>query len=200
MSDPSTNKPAAVQLYALTSGGVRVPLRADASGNLVLAATIDTTNLALHADVDGLETAVASTNTKLDTVNTNLGTIDGRVDGLETAVTSTNTKLDTVNTNLTTIDGRVDGLEALIGTTNTNTAALAQPTLTTAVTPSDSTNTTTTASKGFWVGTGGNVAVKGTGDSAATTLTNVPSGTYIPGAYQRIMSTNTTASNIVSFA
>ncbi len=61
--------------------------------------------------VDGLETAVASTNTKLDTVNTNLTTIDGRVDGLETAVASTNTKLDTVNTNLTTIDGRVDGLE-----------------------------------------------------------------------------------------
>jgi len=61
--------------------------------------------------VDGIETAIASTNTKLDTVNTNLGTIDGRVDGLETLVTSTNTKLDTVNTNLGTIDGRVDGLE-----------------------------------------------------------------------------------------
>lgn len=70
------------------------------------------------AVIDGLETAIASTNTKLDTANTNLGTIDGHIDGLETAVASTNTKLDTVNTNLSTIDGRVDGIETLIGTTN----------------------------------------------------------------------------------
>jgi hypothetical protein len=75
-------------------------------------AAIDTDTTTLIGHVDGVETAVASTNTKLDTVNTNLGTIDGRVDGLETLVTSTNTKLDTVNTNLGTIDGRVDGLEA----------------------------------------------------------------------------------------
>lgn len=44
------------------------------------------------AFLDGIET-------KLDTVNTNLGTIDGRVDGLEAQ--------------LTTIAGYVDGLEAL---------------------------------------------------------------------------------------
>lgn len=61
--------------------------------------------------VDGIETAIGTTNSTLTT-------IDGRVDGLETAVASTNTKLDTVNTNLGTIDGRVDGLEALATTTN----------------------------------------------------------------------------------
>jgi len=42
----------------------------------------------------------------------NQSTIIGHVDGIETAIASTNTKLDTVNTNLGTIDGRVDGLEA----------------------------------------------------------------------------------------
>lgn len=41
----------------------------------------------------------------------NQTTLIGHVDGVETAIASTNTKLDTVNTNLTTIDGRVDGLE-----------------------------------------------------------------------------------------
>lgn len=79
-------------------------------------------------------------------------------------------------------------------------AALQQPTKVTAVTKHDDTDITATASKGLWIGSGGDVAVKGVGDSSATTLVAVPSGTYIPGAYQRVMATNTTASNIVSFA
>lgn len=54
-----------------------------------------------------------------------LTTLAGHVDGLETLITSTNTKLDTVNTNLGTIDGRVDGLETLIGTSNAILAAIA---------------------------------------------------------------------------
>lgn len=73
----------------------------------------------LHTDlgtidghVDGLETAVASTNTKLDTLHAD-------VDGLETAVASTNTKLDTVHSDLLAIDGHVDGLETLGTSTNT---------------------------------------------------------------------------------
>lgn len=44
------------------------------------------------AYLDGLETAIASTNTKLDTVI-------GHVDGLETLITASNTKLDTIATN-----------------------------------------------------------------------------------------------------
>lgn len=51
--------------------------------------------------VDGIETLIGSTNTKLDTVNTNLTTIDGRVDGIETL--------------LTAIDGHVDGIEGASG-------------------------------------------------------------------------------------
>lgn len=52
------------------------------------------------AVLDGLETAIASTNTKLDTVITALGTVDGRVDGLETLGAAHSTKLDTLHTDL----------------------------------------------------------------------------------------------------
>ncbi len=119
---------------------------------------------------------------------------------------------DKVKALLVTADGKLEiGASVTIDTTGLATSAkqdtllaavvaLAQPTLVTAVTKSDSTDTTATASKGIWVGTAGDLAVKPTGSNTAVTLTNVPSGTFIPGSYQRIMSTNTTASNIVSFA
>lgn len=56
---------------------------------------------AQEAMIDGLETAIASTNTKLDTLHTDAASIDGHVDGLETLVTSSNTKLDTLHTDIT---------------------------------------------------------------------------------------------------
>lgn len=93
-----------------------------------------------------------------------------------------------------------DGLSIPVTGTVSGTVTAPQPTHVTAVTKSDSTDITATASKGLWIGTGGDVAVKAVGDTVAVTLANVPSGTYIPGAYQRVMSTNTTASNIASFA
>lgn len=65
--------------------------------------TLHTDLTAIDSHVDGLETLVTATNTKLDTVHTDLGTIDTHVDGLETLVTSTNTKLDTLHTDLGTI-------------------------------------------------------------------------------------------------
>lgn len=132
-----------------TNGDAHVPEHLETNSAAILAAVdgvetlIAATNTALatiDGRVDGLESLVASTNTKLDTVNTNLSTIDVRVDGVETLIAatntalatidgrvdgvegligSTNTKLDTVNTNLTTIDGRVDGVETLISSTNT---------------------------------------------------------------------------------
>lgn len=53
------------------------------------------------AFLDGIEA-------KLDTVNTNLGIIDGRVDTLETLIAATNTKLDTLNNG-----GAVDDYETV---------------------------------------------------------------------------------------
>lgn len=77
--------------------------------------------------------------------------------------------------------------------------AVAQPTTSVSITPSDATDLTATVTKGLWVGTAGNVAIKLSADSAAVVLSNVPSGTYVPGAYARVMATNTTATNIVGF-
>lgn len=71
--------------------------------------------------IDGVETLITSTNTKLDTVNTNLGTIDGRVDDLETLITSTNTKLDTVNTNLGDIKTADQLIDDIVYTDDTST-------------------------------------------------------------------------------
>jgi hypothetical protein len=44
--------------------------------------------------------------------------LEGYTDGLETLVTSSNTKLDTINTNLGSLSGYVDGLEGLLTTLN----------------------------------------------------------------------------------
>lgn len=63
------------------------------------------------------------------------------------------------------------------------------------VTPSDS---TVVACQALWVGTAGNVAVLAEGDSAAVTILNVADGTILPIACNKVMSTNTTASNIVA--
>ncbi len=46
--------------------------------------------------VDGLETLVTSTNTKLDTLHSDNVTTQGYIDGIETLIGSTNTKLDSV--------------------------------------------------------------------------------------------------------
>ena len=64
----------------------------------------------------------------------------------------------------------------------------------TAVTPND---TTAIHFEGVWVGVGGDVAVKFKDDSAAVTLKNVASGEMIIGCIKAVMSTNTTATNII---
>lgn len=75
---------------------------------------------------------------------------------------------------------------------------LRQPTRTATVTKSDVTDLTTTATKGLWVGTAGDLTVKLAGDSGSTVLKNVASGTYVPGSFQKVMLA-TTATDIVSF-
>lgn len=67
-----------------------------------------------------------------------------------------------------------------------------------AVTKSDSTDITATATQGIWVGTAGDLVVKFKNDSSATTLKNVANGTYVRGSFSRVMAA-TTAADIVSF-
>lgn len=64
-----------------------------------------------------------------------------------------------------------------------------------AVTASD---TTQVGFSGLYIGTGGDVAVKGIGGTAVT-FKNVPAGTILPIVVNRVMSTNTTATDIVGF-
>ena len=81
--------------------GALYRLQVDASGNLKTSASIDTTGLATSAKqdtiighVDGLETAVASTNTKLDTANSTLGTIDADTGSLASTVVGGQLQVD----------------------------------------------------------------------------------------------------------
>ncbi len=147
MSDPTHNKPAAVQLYALTSAGVRVPLRADASGNLTLGADVD------------IDTSLLATAAHQVTQN-------GYLDGLETLITATNA--------------------AVLAMQN----ALNAPTTYTTITPSDSTNVTSTCTKGIFVAVTGNVNITGVGGSAVSLGTQI-AGTTIPGALSRVNAATT---------
>lgn len=64
-----------------------------------------------------------------------------------------------------------------------------------AVTTSDSTQV---GYSGLYIGGAGDVAVKGISGTAVT-FVNVPAGTILPIVVNRVMSTNTTATNIVGF-
>ncbi len=64
-----------------------------------------------------------------------------------------------------------------------------------AVTKSD---TTIVNAVGLWVGGAGNVAVIGKNDTVAVTFLAVPAGTYLPFQVSKVMSANTTATNIIA--
>ena len=53
------------------------------------------------------------------------------------------------------------------------------------------------APQAIYVGTGGDIALRLIGDSTVVTYTNVPSGSWLPVLADKVMSTNTTASDIV---
>ena len=63
------------------------------------------------------------------------------------------------------------------------------------VTKSDS--TTFTAPQAIYVGTGGDIALRLIGDSTVVVYKNVADGTWMPVLADRVMSTDTTASDIV---
>jgi hypothetical protein len=65
-----------------------------------------------------------------------------------------------------------------------------------AVTPSDS--TVLTDVRGLYVGADGDVAVIMVGDTSAVTFVGVKAGTVLPLRVSKVMSTNTTATDIVA--
>lgn len=66
-----------------------------------------------------------------------------------------------------------------------------------AVTPSDGVDLAN-VSRALWVGGAGNVAVMLRDDTVATTFVGVAAGTMMPLRVKRVMSTGTTATNIVA--
>jgi hypothetical protein len=66
-----------------------------------------------------------------------------------------------------------------------------------AITPADGADLANTA-RGVWVGGGGDIAVILVGDTVAVTIKNVSGGSLLPIRAKRIMSTNTTATDIVA--
>lgn len=71
-----------------------------------------------------------------------------------------------------------------------------------AVTKSDSTSLNLTGiglPRAIWVGTGGNIAIVAAGDSSPVTIVNVANGTRLDIQAEKVMSTNTTASDIVAW-
>lgn len=63
-----------------------------------------------------------------------------------------------------------------------------------AVTPSD---TADNYFNGLYVGVGGDVSIKGADNGTQITFKNVPTGALLPVATAKVMSTNTTATNIL---
>lgn len=53
------------------------------------------------------------------------------------------------------------------------------------------------APQAIYVGTGGDIALRLIGSSTVVTYANVPSGSWLPVLADKVMSTNTTASDIV---
>jgi hypothetical protein len=66
-----------------------------------------------------------------------------------------------------------------------------------AVTPSDSTDLTTSA-RGLYIGGDGNVVVDMVGTGSTITFTGLTAGTILPVRVKRVRSTNTTATPIVA--
>ena len=70
--------------------------------------------------------------------------------------------------------------------------ALSQPTKSYAITPSDSTDLSSTVTKGLVVSVAGTLSLKLSGDSSATSIT-VVAGQYLPGKVLRVMTATTAA-------
>lgn len=76
-------------------------------------------------------------------------------------------------------------------------ALLSQPTVAATVTTHDT--NAQVATKGLWVGTGGNITGRLSGDGADRVWKNIPSGTYVPGNFV-LIKVATTAADILAYS
>lgn len=122
---------------------------------------------------------------------------------VDTTGLATSAKQDTGNTSLASIKTDVDKIPSqgaaasaastpvVLATDDAQVKALRQPKQAIAVTPSDSTDVTATATKGLLVTVSGVVNVTYVGDSTAVGLGTLPVGTYVPGELKRVNAATT---------
>jgi len=141
--------------------------------------------------VDGIETLITSTNSKIDT-------FDAVLDNILTKNTEIDAVLDTIKTDTGTIDSDTDAIKTATESSNTHLGNMFYDTAL-SVTPSDGSDLTGEPFYAVYVGTGGDLKVDMSDGGSAVTLSNVASGQLLPIMVERIYSTGTTASNIIAF-
>jgi len=149
----------------------------DHAANEALLITIDEDTNAIKGHVDGIETLITSTNTKLDTLETTnnanqvlLGTIDSDTDATKTATEASQSALEKMLYGNALVITAVDG---------------------------GSTQALGATYESLYVGVGGDVVVTmvGTGNF---TFSNVASGQLLPIRITHVINTNTTATNMIA--
>ena len=157
------------------------------------------------ASDDPAVTDLAAMEVLLGTIDDDTNAIKGHVDGIETLITSTNSKIDTFDAVLDaikgdtgTIDSDTNDIKTATESSNTHLGNMFYDTAQD-VTPHDSNDLANEPFYAVWVGTGGNLRVDMCSGTGTVTLNNVASGQLLPIMVERIYATGTTASNIIVF-
>ena len=210
----------AVASGALASGsvvdGAMVTLGAKADAK---STATDTTSITAMQVLKQISASTQETATDTGTIDADTNAIKGHVDGIETLITSTNSKIDTLDavqdnalTKLGEIETTNNANQVLLGTIDSDTNDIKTATESSnthlgnmfydtalAVTPSDGSDLSGEPFYAVYVGTGGDLKVDMADGGSAVTLSNVASGQLLPIMVERIYDTGTTASNIIAF-
>jgi len=182
--------------------GAMVTLGAKADAK---SASTDGTSITAMQVLKQISASTQETATDTGTIDADTNAIKGHVDGIETLITSTNTKLDTLETTnnanqvlLGTIDSDTDATKTA---TEASQSALEKMlygnALVITAVDGGSTQALGATYESLYVGVGGNVVVTmvGTGNF---TFSNVASGQLLPIRITHVIHTNTTATNMIA--
>ncbi len=148
------------RMGAITISGVELgDVEIDNSGVESRLDTVNNNLGTIEISVDAVNSSVGTVNTSVGTVNTNLGTLNTSVGTVNTSVGGVNTSIGTVNTNLGTLNTSVGSVNTSVGTSNTHLSSVS--------------NKLTTANA-----TLSGVATNSTLSSVNTTLTSSVYGKY----------------------
>jgi len=210
----------AVASGALASGsvvdGAMVTLGAKADAK---STATDTTSITAMQVLKQISASTQETATDTGTIDADTNAIKGHVDGIETLITSTNSKIDTLDavqdnalTKLGEIETTNNANQVLLGTIDSDTDATKTATeasqsalekmlygnaLVITAVDGGSTQALGATYESLYIGVGGDVVVTmvGTGNF---TFSNVASGQLLPIRITHVIHTNTTATNMIA--